>query len=110
MKIKLLVFSIVLSTATFAQVGIGTNTPDASAMLEIKSTNKGFLPPRVALTASIHHHQLLHLLQDYCCSIQQQLVQHLMMFLLATIIGVEPLGINWLKITAPKQQHSSIEE
>jgi hypothetical protein len=52
MKINFLVFSIVLSTATFAQVGVGTNTPDASAMLEVKSSNKGFLPPRVALTAS----------------------------------------------------------
>lgn len=41
-----------LSIATFAQVGIGTNTPDASSMLEVKSTNKGFLPPRVALTAT----------------------------------------------------------
>ena len=33
-----------------AQVGIGTTTPDASAMLEIKTTNKGLLVPRVALT------------------------------------------------------------
>lgn len=35
-----------------AQVGIGTNTPDNSAQLDISSTSKGFLPPRVALTAS----------------------------------------------------------
>lgn len=35
-----------------AQTGIGTNTPDASAKLEIASSNKGFLPPRVALTAT----------------------------------------------------------
>lgn len=35
-----------------AQVGIGTSTPDASAKLDITSTNKGFLPPRVALTAT----------------------------------------------------------
>jgi hypothetical protein len=52
MKNRLLVFYFLLSTATFAQVGIGTNTPDASAMLEVKSSNKGFLPPRVALTSS----------------------------------------------------------
>lgn len=35
-----------------AQTGIGTTTPDASAKLEVAATNKGFLPPRVALTAS----------------------------------------------------------
>lgn len=35
-----------------AQTGIGTNTPNASAKLDISSTDKGFLPPRVALTAS----------------------------------------------------------
>ena len=32
--------------------GYGTTTPDASAKLEVASTNKGFLPPRVALTAT----------------------------------------------------------
>lgn len=32
----------------FAQrVGIGTNSPDSSALLELKSTNSGFLPPRM---------------------------------------------------------------
>jgi hypothetical protein len=36
----------------FAQTGIGTTAPNASAKLEIASTDKGFLPPRVALTAS----------------------------------------------------------
>jgi hypothetical protein len=35
-----------------AQTGIGTTTPDASAKLEVSATNKGFLPPRVALTAT----------------------------------------------------------
>lgn len=34
------------------QTGIGTSTPNASAKLEISATNKGFLPPRVALTAT----------------------------------------------------------
>jgi hypothetical protein len=31
----------------FAQVGIGTNTPDNSAMLEVQSTTKGVLLPRM---------------------------------------------------------------
>lgn len=30
-----------------AQVGIGTPTPDNSAVLELQSTGKGFLPPRL---------------------------------------------------------------
>jgi hypothetical protein len=33
------------------QIGIGTSSPDASAALDVTSTNKGFLPPRVALTS-----------------------------------------------------------
>ncbi|CAD7811809.1 hypothetical protein CHRY9390_02419 [Chryseobacterium aquaeductus] len=33
-------------------VGIGTSTPDASAALDITSTNKGMLIPRVALTGT----------------------------------------------------------
>ena len=41
-------FSIQLS----AQVGIGTSNPHASAKLEVSSTNQGFLPPRVSLTAT----------------------------------------------------------
>ena len=39
-------------SAMSAQTGIGTTTPDASAKLEVASSNKGFLPPRVALTAT----------------------------------------------------------
>jgi hypothetical protein len=33
-----------------SQVGIGTTNPDASARLEVSSTNKGFLPPRMTTT------------------------------------------------------------
>lgn len=35
-----------------SQTGIGTTTPHASAKLEVASTDKGFLPPRVALTST----------------------------------------------------------
>ncbi len=35
-----------------AQTGIGTTTPHASAKLDVSSTNKGFLPPRVTLTSA----------------------------------------------------------
>jgi hypothetical protein len=34
------------------QIGIGTSSPDASAALDITSTNKGMLIPRVALTGA----------------------------------------------------------
>lgn len=33
----------------FAQVGIGTNTPDNSAMLDVQSTTKGLLTPRMTM-------------------------------------------------------------
>ncbi len=36
---------------TTGEVGIGTNTPDVSAILDVSSTSKGLLPPRVALTS-----------------------------------------------------------
>ena len=40
------------SSAMFAQVGINTDnsTPESSAMLDVKSTSKGFLPPRMTTT------------------------------------------------------------
>lgn len=43
---------LLLATCTFAQTGIGTSTPHASAKLDVTSTNKGFLPPRVTLTTA----------------------------------------------------------
>lgn len=49
---KFNVLFLLISFGTFAQTGIGTNTPNASAKLEVAATDKGFLPPRVALTAS----------------------------------------------------------
>lgn len=51
---KLLIFCVVFvvnSIHLSAQTGIGTTTPDASAKLDVSSTNKGFLPPRITLTA-----------------------------------------------------------
>ena len=45
----ILLFLLVSWTA-FAQTGIGTSTPHASAKLEVNASNKGFLPPRVSLT------------------------------------------------------------
>jgi hypothetical protein len=45
-----LAFYFILFTFQFASaqnVGIGTQTPDASAQLDVSSTSKGFLPPRM---------------------------------------------------------------
>ncbi len=56
MKRTFLLLVVLLFTATtFAQsVGINSDgtAPNASAMLDVKSTNKGFLPPRITLTGS----------------------------------------------------------
>lgn len=50
MKRIILIFSLMLTVFSgFAQVGIGTKTPDPSAMLEVKATNKGILIPRMTL-------------------------------------------------------------
>lgn len=45
-------FLFTLSTQLHAQTGIGTSIPNASAKLEVYSSNKGFLPPRVSLTST----------------------------------------------------------
>ena len=45
---KLIIAALLLvSMASFAQVGINTTTPNASAMLDVVSDNKGLLPPRM---------------------------------------------------------------
>lgn len=36
----------------FSQLGVGTNSPDASAQLDVAATDKGFLAPRIALTSA----------------------------------------------------------
>lgn len=49
---KKLLFSItlLLSATIYSQVGIGTSSPNSSAMLDIVASDKGLLIPRVALT------------------------------------------------------------
>ena len=51
MKRLILLFLLITFYAE-AQTGIGTTTPNASAKLDVTATDRGFLPPRVALTAS----------------------------------------------------------
>jgi hypothetical protein len=51
-KVTILFLTFALLGNSYAQTGIGTTTPNASAKLEVASTTQGFLPPRVALTAT----------------------------------------------------------
>ena len=39
--------AVLLTASTYAQVGVGTTNPDASAVLDITSTKKGLLIPRM---------------------------------------------------------------
>ena len=55
MNLKLKTFTICMLfivTFSFAQTGIGTATPDPSAKLHVSATDKGFLLPKVSLTAT----------------------------------------------------------
>ena len=47
MKYFTIILFLFVKASTFAQTGIGTTTPDPSAQLEVSSTSKGFLPPRM---------------------------------------------------------------
>jgi hypothetical protein len=49
---KYILLFLLVSWTAFAQTGIGTTTPHASAKLEVSATDKGFLPPRVTLTSA----------------------------------------------------------
>lgn len=51
-KLIFILLAICALVKVNAQTGIGTSTPNASAKLDVSATNKGFLPPRVALTAT----------------------------------------------------------
>ena len=48
--IFLLTIFVLLQLCLYAQVGIGTATPAASAKLDVSSTTQGFLPPRLSIT------------------------------------------------------------
>jgi len=49
MKYIKLLFILITCIVAHAQVGIGTTTPDASSVLDITSTDKGLLIPRVSI-------------------------------------------------------------
>jgi hypothetical protein len=51
MKKIVIAVLILMALQMHAQTGIGTTTPNSSAKLDVYSTNKGFLPPRVTLAS-----------------------------------------------------------
>ncbi len=51
-KSLLTFFCILTSALLYAQVGINTTSPGSGAMLDVTSSNKGILIPRVALTST----------------------------------------------------------
>lgn len=51
-SILIIVGLLFLITHINAQTGIGTTSPSPSAKLEVSSSNQGFLPPRIALSAT----------------------------------------------------------
>ena len=46
-KLLLFIVTLLFSVGIYAQTGIGTTTPNASAKLEVAATDKGFLVPRM---------------------------------------------------------------
>ena len=46
-KFYIVIILIVVSCKSFAQIGLGTSSPNASAMLDLSSAMKGFLIPRM---------------------------------------------------------------
>ena len=53
-RILFLLFLCVAVHSLTAQRGIGTNSPNASSVLDISSTTKGFLPPRMTYAQMIN--------------------------------------------------------
>ena len=49
---RVVLLFLLISTGIYAQTGIGTTTPHASAKLEVNSTTQGLLPPRIALSGT----------------------------------------------------------
>ena len=48
MKSIISIISLLISTVTFSQIGIGTITPHLSSQLDLTSVSKGLLPPRMS--------------------------------------------------------------
>ena len=47
MKKTISILALLVSSISFSQIGIGTTAPNSSALLDLTSTSKGLLPPRM---------------------------------------------------------------
>ncbi|WP_264529510.1 hypothetical protein [Flavobacterium sp. N502540] len=88
MSYRLLFISILLLLygVSYSQVGIGNSKPDNSAMLDIVSTNKGVIIPRIALTGS----------KDLT-TIANGNVESLLVYNIATVSDITPGYYYWSK-------------
>jgi hypothetical protein len=93
MKKLILSFAfIAMSIVSYAQVGIGTTDPDATSALEIKSSTKGFLPPRLSITQANAIENPAEGLTFYCTDCD---IKGLFFFNGDTFIGVvDGLGLS----------------
>jgi len=51
-KLLAICFFLAITTPSFSQVGIGTTSPASGSMLDIESSDKGLLIPRIALSST----------------------------------------------------------
>lgn len=49
MKVLIFLLTMIFPLTSMAQVGFGTSTPNSSSILDVESTTKGFLPPRLTI-------------------------------------------------------------
>jgi len=71
-KIGLTLLLSLLTLISYSQVGIGTDNPNASAIVDVESTTKGFLPPRLAHHSAVNNPVaglLIYDLSDNCINV-----------------------------------------
>ena len=88
---------IFFTELSWGQVGIGTSSPSSAAKLDISATDKGLLPPRVALTGTANS-----------APITGQLEAGLLIYNTATISDVTPgfyywSGSSWKRLISPTE-------
>ncbi|HZV69555.1 MAG TPA: hypothetical protein VFG10_08425 [Saprospiraceae bacterium] len=78
MKTSIVLFVFICTTKMYAQVGIGTTNPNPSSSLDVSSTIKGFLPPRMSDTERNSIVRPVAGLQIWCtnCGVHGQLTNN----------------------------------
>ena len=105
----IILICIFSSTQLTAQTGIGTTTPNASAKLDVFSDNKGFLPPRVALTSTSVFSPITGL-SDASSLLT---AAGLLVYNTATVSNVTPgfyywNGTSWIRLIVPTDNASNV--